>query len=230
MRILLIEDDLDLCEAVRCHLVNEKYDVDICNSGRDALYYTSHQVYDVIILDRMLPEIDGLTILQSIRRNGMQTPIILATAMNNISDRIDGLDAGADDYIVKPYDMLELMARVRALTRRPAALLSDRKLCFGDLTLCKEKHEVSCCCGQTLSLSKRETDLFEYFMKNAGQTLPRTLILTHIWGPDTEVEDGNLDNYIHFIRKRLKSLDSRVKLVTVHGVGYRMEEADDSNT
>ena len=227
MRILLIEDDLDLCEAVRYHLVNEKYETDICHSGRDALYYTSRQVYDAIILDRMLPEIDGLTILQSMRRNGIQTPIILATAMNNISDRIDGLDSGADDYIVKPYDMMELMARVRALTRRPAALLSEHKLTFGDLALLKEKHEISCS-SQLLTLSKREADLFEYFIKNAGQTLPRSLILTHIWGPDTEVEDGNLDNYIHFLRKRLKSLDSRVKIVTVHGVGYRMEDSNDS--
>ena len=227
MRVLLIEDDLDLCEAVRCHLLKDHYQTDICNSGTDALYYASHQAYDAIILDRMLPEVDGMTILQSIRRNGIQTPIILATAMNDISDRIDGLDAGADDYIVKPFDVLELMARIRALTRRPAALLSDHTLTFGDLDLNKEKQELSCK-NQLLSLSKRETDLFEYFMKNAEQTLPRSLILTHIWGPDTEVEDGNLDNYIHFLRKRLKYLVSRTKIITIHGVGYRMEEKHDS--
>lgn len=224
MRVLLIEDDLDLCEAVRCHLIKENYDSDICNSGTDALFYASHQAYDAIILDRMLPEIDGLTILQSIRRNGIQTPIILATAMNDVSDRIDGLDAGADDYIVKPFDVLELMARIRALTRRPAALLPNSKLIFSDLQLCPERHELSCS-GQILSLSKREADLFEYFIKNADQVLPRTLILTHVWGPDTEVEDGNLDNYIHFLRKRLKTLNSRTKIVTIHGVGYRMEDS-----
>lgn len=225
MRILLIEDDLDLCEAVRFHLVKDNYDTDICNTGTDALFYASHQAYDAIILDRMLPGVDGMTILQSIRRNGIQTPVILATAMNDITDRIDGLDAGADDYIVKPFDVLELMARVRALTRRPAALLPGHHLTFGDLELSKEKHELICA-GKHLSLSKRESDLFEYFIKNAGQVLPRPLILTHIWGPDTEVEDGNLDNYIHFLRKRLKTLDSRTKIVTIHGVGYRMEESD----
>nr|WP_330375837.1 response regulator transcription factor [Dorea sp. D27] len=227
VRILMIEDDLDLCEAVRCHLIKDNYEADICTTGTDALFYASQQAYDAIILDRMLPGIDGMTILQSIRRNGIQTPIILATAMNDISDRIDGLDAGADDYIVKPFDVLELMARVRALTRRPAALLPIRGVTCGDLELCIEKHSISCG-GQMLSLSKRESDLFEYFIKNAGQTLPRSLILTHVWGPDTEVEDGNLDNYIHFLRKRLKTLDSRTKIVTIHGVGYRMEESDDS--
>lgn len=227
MRILLIEDDLDLSEAVRCHLLKNNYETDICNSGIDALFYAAHHVYDAIILDRMLPGIDGMTILQSIRRNGIQTPIILATAMNGIYDRIDGLDAGADDYIVKPFDVLELMARVRALTRRPTTLLLDNRIVYGDLELCKVKHELTCR-GQNLSLSKRESDLFEYFIQNADQTLPRSLILTHIWGPDTEVEDGNLDNYIHFLRKRIKSLNSRTKIVTVHGVGYRMEESNDS--
>ena len=227
MRILLIEDDLDLCEAVRCHLQKDHYETDICHTGTDALFYASNQAYDAIILDRMLPGIDGMTILHTIRKNKIATPVILATAMNDISDRIDGLDAGADDYIVKPFDVLELTARVRALTRRPAALLPGSSLTFGDLELDKEQHELACR-SRNLSLSKRETSLFEYFIKNAGQTLPRTRILTHIWGPDTEVEDGNLDNYIHFLRKRLKALESRTKIVTVHGVGYRMEESNDS--
>lgn len=227
MRILLIEDDLQLCEAVSCHLQKDNFDVDICNDGTDALFYVSRQSYDAIILDRMLPGLDGMTILQSVRRKGIQTPIILATALNDISDRIDGLDAGADDYIVKPFDVLELMARVRALTRRPAALAAGPVAVFNDLELNAKKRELSCN-KQTISLSKRESDLFEYFIKNSGQTLPRPLILTHIWGPGTEVEDGNLDNYIHFLRKRLKTLGSQVRIVTVHGVGYRMEESHDS--
>ena len=227
MRILLIEDDLQLCEAVSFHLQKDGFDVDICSHGTDALFYVSRQAYDAIILDRMLPGVDGMTILQSIRRNNIQTPVILATAMNDISDRIDGLDAGADDYIVKPFDVLELMARVRALTRRPPALSSGPVASFGDLALNRDRHELSSG-DEIISLSKRESALFDYFINNSGQTLPRPLILAHIWGSGTEVEDGNLDNYIHFLRKRLRSLKSKVRIVTVHGVGYRMEESHDS--
>lgn len=227
MRILLIEDDHDLCEAVSLQLKKNDYDTDICTAGTDALFYASQQSYDAIILDRMLPGIDGMTILQSLRRSGIQTPVIMATAMNNISDRIDGLDAGADDYIVKPFDVGELLARIRALTRRPALVRSSDESEFNDLCFYKENHEIKCK-GQTLTLSRRESDLFEYFIRNAGQTLPRNLILAHIWGPGTEVEDGNIDNYIHFLRKRLKTLKSTTVITTVHGVGYRMEAQNDN--
>lgn len=227
MRILLIEDDIDLCEAVSLQLKKNDYDTDICTSGTDALFYASQQSYDAIILDRMLPGIDGMTILQSLRRSGIQTPVIMATAMNNISDRIDGLDAGADDYIVKPFDVGELLARIRALTRRPALVSSGDELTFHDISFQKESHELKCR-QQTLTLSRREAGLFEYFMRNARQTLSRSLILAHIWGPGTEVEDGNIDNYIHFLRKRLRTLKSDTVITTVHGVGYRMEARDDT--
>ena len=227
MRILLIEDDPDLCEAVSLQLIKNGYDTDLCTTGTDALFYASQQAYDAIVLDRMLPGIDGLTILQSLRRLGIQTPVIMATAMNNISDRIDGLDAGADDYIVKPFDVGELLARIRALTRRPALISPGDELCFHDISFQKESHELKCR-NQTLVLSRREADLFEYFIRNAGQTLPRNLILSHIWGPGTEVEDGNIDNYIHFLRKRLRTLKSSTAITTVHGVGYRMEARDDT--
>ena len=120
MRILLIEDDLDICQAIEVQLNKEGYTTDICTNGEDALFYVIHTSYDAIVLDRLLPGSDGLTIIKEIRQNNIHTPVIMATAMSQISDRIDGLDNGADDYIVKPYDVQELSARIRALTRRPA--------------------------------------------------------------------------------------------------------------
>lgn len=223
MRLLIIEDDYQLCEALALQLRAASYEVDLCLTGEDALFYALQNSYDVIILDRMLPGIDGLTILQAIRKNRIPTPVIMVTAMDQITDKIDGLDAGADDYLVKPFDIQELMARIRALSRRPRKLDQEELLSCGDLSLNVFRHElsVSAC---TLSLSKRETALFEYFIRNQNQILTRTMLLAHIWGPDAEIEEGNLDNYIHFVRKRLKTLKSTVQIRTIHGTGYRMED------
>ncbi|MCI8326691.1 MAG: response regulator transcription factor [Lachnospiraceae bacterium] len=228
MRLLIIDDDEALCEALTIQLNSSGYDVDSCLSGEDALFYALQNSYDVILLDRMLPVIDGLTLLASIRKNKIHTPVIMMTAMTRIQDRIEGLDTGADDYITKPFDTQELMARIRALTRRPHAMDSLNILTFADLTLNTVRQELGTK-KSTISLSKRETALFEYFFRNKNQTLSRNMLLSHIWGPDSEVEQGNLDNYIHFARKRLKSLKSRVQLKTVHGIGYRMEDGNVSS-
>ncbi len=223
MRLLIIDDDPALCEALTIHLNSSGHTTDCYHSGEDALFYAMQNSYDIILLDRMLPVVDGLTLLSSIRKNNIQTPVILMTAMTSVHDRIEGLDAGADDYITKPFDTQELMARIRALARRPRSIGYTEGLQFADLSLDTARQELSAC-SQTLSLSRRETALFEYFMRNKNQTLSRTMLLSHIWGPDSEVEEGNLDNYIHFARKRLKTLNSRAKITTVHGTGYRLEE------
>lgn len=228
MRLLIIDDDAALCEALTIQLKSNGYDVDSCHSGEDALFYALQNTYDVILLDRMLPVVDGLTLLSSIRKNNIHTPVLMMTAMTRIHDRIEGLDAGADDYITKPFDTEELMARIRALIRRPHAIDAKKDLVFADLTLDTAKQEIRTG-SHTLSLSKRETALFEYFLRNQNQTLTRAMLLSHIWGPDSEVEEGNLDNYIHFARKRLKTLQSRVQIKTVHGTGYRMEDTDVSS-
>ena len=167
---------------------------------------------------------DGMSLLSALRRKGIFTPVILATALDGLHDRIDGLDAGADDYIVKPFDVEELMGRIRAVTRRPGVLKISPDLTFAGITFHPEQHLASYQ-DTSVTLSKKEAALFEYFMRNANQTLPRLLILSYIWGADTEVEEGNLDNYIYFLRRRLKALGAPVKLTTVHGVGYRLEEA-----
>lgn len=222
MRIMLIEDDTDICNAIQAQLVREGYQTDICQNGEDALFYIEAQVYDAIILDRLLPGMDGLELLRSIRQQGIQTPVILATAMSSVSDRIDGLDTGADDYIVKPFAIEELTARIRALTRRPVVLENTNELTYQDLRLNVPERTLFCNESQN-QLSKRETLLAEYFLRNPEQTLAREQIFSYVWGPDTEVENGNLDNYVHFLRKRLASLKSIVRIKTIHGSGYRLE-------
>lgn len=225
MRILVIEDDKDLCSLVCQALSKAGYETDSCHNGNDGLYFAQNQVYDTIILDRMLPEIDGLTVLEAIRRRQIHTPVILTTALNGLHDRINGLDAGADDYLVKPFAIEELMARIRAVARRPGNLQISSDLTAMGLCLNPSTHHLSFD-KNSVTLSKKESALLGYFMKNPRQTLPRTMILSYVWGSTADVEEGNLDNYIYFLRRRLKSLNAPVKLVTVHGVGYRLEQKE----
>jgi len=224
MRILLIEDDKDLCEALCYKLAKEGYVVDVCFRGDEAIYYGNTMSYDIIILDRMLPMIDGLTILQTLRRNHITTPVIMVTAMNGINDRIDGLDAGADDYLVKPFDIGELLARIRALSRRPRAIESNTNLNFTNFSLVTDKHMLVTD-SKTVSLSNKESCLLEFFIRNHGQILTREQILARVWGVDSFVEDGNLDNYIYFVRRRLKTANCNARIKTIHSVGYQLEES-----
>jgi DNA-binding response OmpR family regulator len=227
MRLLMIEDDEELCEAVAVHLKKEGYDMDLCHNGNDVDYYISAFTHDVIILDRMLPGIDGLTILETIRNRGNTTPVIMVTAMNGINDRIDGLDGGADDYLVKPFEVSELQARIRALLRRPRQFESQDILTFSDIGLNLNTY-VAVCGSKSVSLSKREGALLEFFLLHKDQILTREQILSRVWGMDNFVEDGNIDNYIFFLRRRLKALETKVGIKTIHGIGYRLERKENA--
>jgi len=223
MRILLVEDDLNLCDSLSFQLRKEGLSVDICHDGIDALSFIGEKAHDLILLDRMIPGMDGIQVLQELRRNGCEVPVIFLTALGELYDKVEGLDAGADDYLVKPFAIAELMARIRSIRRRPVQLQTDNVLTLGDIrydTIQKQLSvgEVSC------TLSKREGDLLEEFMRNPKQVLPRSLLLSKVWGPYNEVEEGNLDNYVYFIRRRLKTLRSRLKLKAVRGVGYYLED------
>ncbi|MGN6711840.1 response regulator transcription factor [Anaerocolumna jejuensis] len=224
MRILVIEDNKDLCDSMCFQLQNEGYTTDTCYTGEHALYYAMQQSYDVIILDRMLPVMDGLSILKAIRQKNINVPVIMVTAMDGIHNRIDGLDSGADDYLVKPFAIEELLARIRALVRRPQKIEQTEVITFSNLSLDVKQQYIKAG-DKTCSLSKRETELLEYFIRNSNQILTREMILAHVWGPDNFVEEGNLDNYIHFLRRRLKSVLSSVQIKTIHSVGYRLEES-----
>ena len=223
MRILIIEDDQDLCRFIALTLEQSGYATDICHTGNDGLFYAQNHPYDAIILDRMLPGLDGLFVLSSLRRQGIRTPVILATALDGLHDRVNGLDAGADDYLVKPFAVEELMARIRAVTRRPGNLQISSSITALGLTLTPDSRRLDFG-DMSLTLSKKEASLLEFFLKNPGQKLPRPRILSYVRVQSSEVEEGNLDNYIYFLRRRLKSLDAPVKLTTVHGIGYRLEE------
>lgn len=223
MHILLIEDDKRLSDTLKYQLEQERCLTDTCLDGAEGLDLLLSRSYDLVILDRMLPSMDGLTVLKTIRQKNIQTPVILLTALGELQDKISGLDGGADDYIVKPFAFQELMARIRCIIRRPPSMLDHRELVFGDLCYDTQQNILSCR-NASCTLSKREGRLMELFLRNPRQTLPRAMILEQVWGADAEVEDGNLDNYIHFIRRRLKAVDSPIHLKTIRGVGYRLEE------
>lgn len=223
MRILIIEDDIKLCNIIQKELTRSDYIVDTCHTGSDSIYYTSRNIYDLIILDRMLPELDGLTLLRTIRSKNITTPVIFVTALGGVNDKIDGLDAGADDYITKPFDMNELKARIRALLRRPQELNLTELLTYANLTLDLKSKTLSTIKSSCV-LSKKEMDILQFFILNKDQVLSRELLMTRIWGPDNFVMESNLDTYISFVRRRLKCVQSTAQIKTIHSIGYRMEE------
>lgn len=219
MRILLVEDDEKLNYSLKFQLQKENFQVDSCYDGEEALYYIDQQIHDLILLDRMIPLIDGLSVLTEIRKKQNTTPVILITALGTLNDKITGLDTGADDYLVKPFDFEELMARIRCVTRRPRELMPNGELTFHDITFQIDNNTLMGSKG-TCSLSKKESILLETLLRSAEQTLSRSTLLIKVWGPDSDVEDGNLDNYIHFLRRRLKTVGSTINILTIRGIGY----------
>ena len=222
MRILLAEDDEKLRTSLAFQLEQEGFLIDTCADGEEALYYIEQNIHDLILLDRKMPYISGTELLQKMRKAHNQTPVILITALGTLDDKVTGLDLGADDYLVKPFAFKELMARIRCVARRPRKMEEADKISFGDITYRPEENTLSGTAG-TCSISKREGDLLEAFLRNPGQSLSRTLLLTKVWGLDSDVEEGNLDNYIHFLRRRLKAVGSKVAIRTIRGVGYQIE-------
>lgn len=223
MKILLIEDDKELCELLQFQLEKEGHQVDCCHDGRDGLDLFVQDGHDLVLLDRMLPTMNGLLVLKKARTAGIQTPVIAITALGELYDRIEGLDSGADDYIVKPFEFEELSARIRSLGRRSGKWEEDHLLQFGDLTyecllrtLRGPKSEVL--------LSAREGLLLEVFLRNPGQVMHRMTLFSRVWGVDAPVEEGNLDTYIHFLRKQLRYVESTLQLKTIRGVGYILEQ------
>lgn len=223
MRILLVEDDKNLLEMLALQLKSAGFSVDTCENGEDALYYIKESMHDLILLDRMIPYMDGVTLLKKIRSLGNQTPVILLTALGELQDKITGLDSGADDYLVKPFAFEELLARIRSISRRPRQWQPQEAISFGDVTWYPAKSLLSGPNGEC-TLSKKEGALLSVFLKNPSQTLPRAMLLLKVWGIDADVEEGNLDNYMHFIRRRLKTVSSRVSIKTVRGIGYHLED------
>lgn len=222
MRLLLVEDDKWLSNALSFQLKEENYTVDLAADGVTGLELALAADYDLVLLDRMLPGLDGLGILRRIRAAGKRYPVLFITAKDAIEDRIAGLDAGADDYLVKPFSTDEMLARVRALCRRPQALVNNETLSYEGLEL-NPRTGVMACRGERIDLTSKESRLMELLLRHRGQVLTREIILDRVWGLEDCVEPGNVDTYIHFLRKKLQALDTGITIRTLRGIGFCME-------
>lgn len=222
MQLLLIEDDRTLCEFLVPLLRTHGHSVTAAHTGPDGLAALREGEFDGVILDRMLPGMDGLTLLHRMRAEGFTLPVLMLTALGAPGDKVEGLDAGADDYLAKPFDVDELLARLRALARSRSGGYGAAVRC-GDAALDTGARVLTGPKGRC-EVSGREAALLAFLFRNAGQVLPRAVLLDRVWGTDSEVEEGNLNNYIFFARRRLNQVGSRVQIQTVRGLGYRVGE------
>jgi DNA-binding response OmpR family regulator len=221
MHILVVEDDTRIARVVEQALAEAGHQVDIAYDGLDGLERAEAGVYDLVILDVMLPEMDGLAVARDLRRQRVRTPILMLTARDAIADRVRGLDSGADDYLIKPFALEELLARVRALGRR-AGDGADSVLEVGDLRLDTERHEVARD-DRPIELTAKEFDLLAYLMRNAGRVLSKDQITDHVWGYDAQATSNVVEIYVHYLRDKIDRGFPRPLIRTVRGVGYTIK-------
>ena len=224
MRILLVEDEARLNDALSYILKKNRYSVDSALDGISGQDMAETGIYDIIILDRMLPGREGISILKNIRAKGIKSPVLMLTAMDTVANRVEGLDAGADDYLLKPFSTDELLARIRALGRRQSELMDGDALRAASMVLYPGRGEVECC-GSTVRLTMKETQLLELFVRNKGQVITREQILDRVWGPDCEVEMNNVEIYIYYLRRKLEPFTGEIRIETLRGIGYCLSEA-----
>ena len=223
MKLLLVEDEKQLSEALSQILINNKYSVDCVYDGENGLEYALTDIYDVIILDIMLPKLNGLEVLRRIRRENISTPVLLLTAKDSVDDKVTGLDLGADDYLPKPFDLKELLARLRAISRRKGEVINDNLLIFGDISLNLSNYDLSCK-DNTITLTQKEFEILNYFMQRPKSIVSKDDLITKLWGFDSDIEYNNIEVYISFIRKKLIFINSSVKITTIRRAGYKLEE------
>lgn len=218
MRILVAEDERNLNRLISEKLKKEHYSVDSCFNGRQALDYFAGAEYDAVVLDIMMPEMDGLEVLRRLRDKGDRTPVLLLTARDGVEDRVKGLDIGADDYMVKPFSLKELLARIRVMLRRSTNQVRNT-ISVGGLTIdCAAR--TACRDGKAISLSGKEFDILEYLMRNQGMVLSRDKIEQHIWNYDYEGGSNVVDVYIRYLRKKIDDGWEQKLIHTIRGVGY----------
>jgi len=221
MHVLLVEDDVRISRVVQRALSEVGHDVDVAHDGAEGLARAEDTPYDLLVLDVMLPERDGFSIARELRRQRQRTPILMLTARDAVADRVRGLDAGADDYLPKPFALEEFLARVRALGRR--AHDATDKLTVGDLTLDPDRHEVIRG-DKSIELTAKEFDLLAYLMRNTGRVLSKPQITEHVWGYDSEATSNVVEIYIHYLRDKIDRGFSRPLIRTIRGVGYTIKE------
>jgi DNA-binding response OmpR family regulator len=222
MRLLVVEDDPSLGDALRRGLIQEGHVVDVATDGAQGLDLAESGVHDAVILDVMLPELDGLEVARRLRREGSHVPVLMLTARDAVPDRISGFDAGADDYLTKPFAFEELLARLRSITRRGQAPIEEERLVVGDLVMNTHAHEVSRA-GTMVDLPPREYALLEYLMRHPGQALSRTMILERVWEYGFDSFANVVDAAIVRLRKAVDEGYDRQLIQTVRGVGYRIK-------
>jgi two-component system OmpR family response regulator len=218
MRILVVEDELKMARLLKRGLEEEGYGVDIATTGQDAIWLGSENAYDAVTLDLMLPDEDGFEVCKRLRESGQWAPVLMLTARNRVSDRVRGLDVGADDYLTKPFAFVELVARLRALMRR-GGRERPAVLAVAGLTLDPATHDVTRE-GTSISLSRREFSLLEYFMRRAGEVLSRTQLIEHVWDFAYDGESNVVDVYVRYLREKIDRPFGTNSLVTVRGAGY----------
>lgn len=221
MRALIVEDEVRLAEALAQILIEQKYNVDVVHDGIDGLEYTLSGQYDVVILDVMLPRKTGFEVVRELRTQKNATPVLLLTARDEIADKVTGLDCGADDYMTKPFSPEELLARIRALTRRQGDVVLE-KASFDDLTLELSTYTLSCG-TKSVHLGFKEFEVLRILMSSPSVIVPKEELITRVWGYDSQAEDNNVEAYVSFLRKKFHFLGSRVSIGTVRKVGYRLE-------
>lgn len=221
MRILIVEDEFKLAEALAKILAKNRYIADISTDGHEGLDKAVTGIYDLILLDIMLPRLSGLQILRRLRSLGIKTPVILLTAKDNTQDKVEGLDAGADDYITKPFSSDELLARIRALFRRGSSLSTDNTISFESLSLNQSTYELVC--GErSIKLGLKEMGIIEMLIRAGRRIVTKDEMLKKVWGYDTEAEFNNVEVYISLLRKKLAHIHAPIGISTVRGVGYNL--------
>jgi len=222
MRILIVDDEVRLAEALGQIMTQNKYIADVVNDGEMGYDYAMSGIYDVIILDVMLPKMNGFDIVRKMRENKEKTPVILLTAKDEITDKVTGLDCGADDYLTKPFSPEELLARVRALSRRQGEIVSN-ELKFGDLILNQSANTLFSK-AKSIRLGLKEFEILRLLMSNPSSIVTKEDLLLKVWGADSNAEDNNVEVYISFLRKKFSFLDSNVTIETIRKIGYHLGE------
>lgn len=224
MRILLVEDEKGISSAICQMLKKENFSVDPVFTGTDGLDYALTDIYDAIILDVMLPGMDGFSVLKRLREEGVKTPVCMLTARSGLEDRVHGLESGADYYLPKPFQMQELTACLRAITRRKEDA-PVMELSFGDISLNQQEAKLICkTTGQEVKLGAKEYQLMELFLRNPRQILPKETLFDRVWGYESEADYSNLEVYLSFVRKKLSFVGSTLKIKASRGIGYSLEE------
>lgn len=222
MKVLLIEDDEMLAEAVTQILGKNNYSVDVSHDGEYGLDCALSGIYDIILLDIMLPELNGIEVLRRMRQEGIATPVILLTAKGELGDKVHGLDCGADDYVAKPFETDELLARIRAVIRRKGNYHDEGKLKYGDLSFNPHTKEVEKA-GRTVPLSTKESQLLELLIEYSPQSLSKERIIEKLWGYDADTTDGHVETHMSLLRKKLRGIGSACSIRGIRGVGYVLQ-------